>query len=132
MCKSLNSNSNWKVPKHFKWDAKRKLHAWILKILKILRLPNLLNNNPKGVQIIYYLPKRLKEVEENSFRILNYFTNSSVLISTFTWPVDYRNRENYCKAPLYRNGCTSQVVKHWLFYSKYRIEVVKLKLFKFK
>ena len=132
MYKSTISDSNWEVPKHFKWDTERKLDPWIFQMWQVLRLPNLLNSNPLWVQINYYQWKRLKKVEENSFRIFNYFSKSSLLISTFTWPVDYRKRENNCKGPLLAYGCTSPGVKHWLFYRKYRIEVVNLKCCKFK
>ena len=93
---------------------------------------NLLNSSHAEIQIIYSLQKGIKELEENSFLVLNYFNKSSSLISTFKWPFDYRNRENYCKRPWFTYACTSQRVKHWLFYSKYRIKVGKLKCFKIK
>ena len=76
--------------------------------------------------------KKTKDVKENPFLILDYFSNSSSLISIFAWPVDYRNWENHCKHPLFTYACTSEEVKHWLFYRKYRIEVVKLNCFKIK
>ena len=85
---------------------------------------NLLNSSPTGGQIIYYLRKRLKEVDENSFLIFNYFSKSSSLISTFTWLVNYRNQESLCKRLWFTYTCTSHGVKRWLFYSKCRIEVV--------
>ena len=77
------------------------IDAWIFQMWQILRLPNLLNSTPTGSQIIYHQRKRLKKVEESSFLILNYFRKSSLLISTFTWPVDYRNQENHCKGPFF-------------------------------
>ena len=36
-----------------------------------------------------------------SFLILNYFSKSHLLISTYTGPVDYKKQENYCKGPLF-------------------------------
>ena len=40
------------------------------------------------------------------------------------------NAKNYCKGSLFTYGCINQGVKHWLFLSKYRLKVVKVKDFK--
>ena len=71
-------------------------------------------------------------MEKTSFLILNYFSKSSLIISTFTWPVDYQKQKNYCKGPLFTYGCINQGVKDWLFEGKYHSKVVKLKDFKIK
>ena len=60
------------------------------------------------------------------FLILNYFSKSSLLISTFAWPVDYQ-KKNYCKGPLFTYRCINQGVKHWLFLVKYCFKVVNEK-----
>ena len=41
-------------------------------------------------------------------------------------------RKSQCKVPLFTYGCTSQGVKHWLFFDKYRIKIVKVKDCKIK
>ena len=57
-----------------------------------------------GGQITYCMQKRLKPVENMSFLILNYFSKSSLLISTFTWHVDYQKQKNYSRGPLFTYG----------------------------
>ena len=71
-------------------------------------------------------------MEKMSFLILNYFSNSSLLIPIFIWPADYQKQKNYCKGPLFTYGYVNQEVKHWLFLGKYRFKVVKVKYSKIK
>ena len=61
-----------------------------------------------GRQITYSVQKRLKPVEKTSFLILNDFSKSRSLISTFTWAVDYKKQRNYCKGSLCTDGCINQ------------------------
>ena len=92
----------------------------------------MLNISSTGGEITYSMQKRKKPMEKTSFLILNYFSKSSLIISTFTWPVDYQKQKNYCKGPLFTYGCINQGVKDWLFEGKYHSKVVKLKDFKIK
>ena len=78
------------------------------------------------------MKKRLKAVKKVSFIILNYFSKSRLLTSTFTSPVDYQKQKNYCKGPLSIYGCINEGVKHWLFLGKCRFKEVKLKDYKIK
>ena len=71
--------------------------------------------------------KKTKSGEKKSFPILNYFSKSKSLVSTFTQPVDYKKQENHCKGPLFTYGCTSQGVKHWLFFYHYCLKGSKIK-----
>ena len=95
-------------------------------------MPNLLNSSHAGVKS-FTITKKTKKSRRKVFILFsNYFSKSSFLISTFAWPADYRNQENHCKGSCFTYACTSQGVKHWLFDSKYRIDVVKLECFKIK
>ena len=67
-----------------------------------------------------------------SFFIPNFFSKSSFLISTFTYPVDYQKQKNYWKDHLFTYGCINQGVKQGLFLGKYRFKVVKAKDCKIK
>ena len=78
-------------------------------------MPNLVNNSPTGGQITESLQKSLKTMEKNNF-LINYFRKPNSLITIFTWPVDRESQENHCKSPLLIYGCTSQGVKHPLFF----------------
>ena len=85
----------------------------------------MLNRSPTGGPITYFVLKTLKPLKEMSFLILNYFIKSSLLISTYTWPVDYQKQKTFFEGPLFTYGCINQGVKHWLFFSNYRIKIVK-------
>ena len=85
-----------------------------------------------GGQITYFVQKRLKCLEKVLFFILNLFSKSSFLISTFTLPLDYQTQEKYWKSPLFAYGCINQGVKDWLFLGKYPFKVAKVKDCKIK
>ena len=87
----------------------------------------MLNRSPTGGPITCFVLKTLKPLKEMSFLILNYFIKSSLLISTYTWPVDYQKQKTFFEGPLFTYGCINQGVKHWLFFSNYRIKIVKVK-----
>ena len=53
--KLIIANFNCEFPKSFKYRSKEKLDAWIIRILRLPRLPNLLNTSPTGGQITEYL-----------------------------------------------------------------------------
>ena len=88
-----------------------------------------IHSSATGGQIIYYLQKRLNWLEGNSFLVFNDFSKYSSLISTFAWPADYKKRESHCKRPCFTYACSNQGVKYWLSYSKYRVEIEKIKMF---
>ena len=50
--------------------------------------------------------------------LIDYFSKSNSLFSTFTRPVDYKKQEKHCKSPLFTYGCEGQGVTHWLFLGK--------------
>ena len=85
----------------------------------------MLNISDMEGKITCSVKKRLKPVKKMSFVILNYFSKSRLLTSTFTSPVDYQKQKNYCKGPFSTYGCINQGVKHWLFLGKYRFKEVK-------
>ena len=90
--------------------------------------------NTKVTELVKYQPhggtnhllcgKKTKTPKKMSFLILNYFSKSILLTSTFTCTVDYQKQKNYYSGPLFTYGCINQVVKHWLFWGKYRFKVV--------
>ena len=81
----------------------------------------MLNSSYTDCQITYYLWKKINSARKMSSLILKYFSKSSWLISTFTWPVDYKKQESHCKSPLLTYGCTNLGVTHWLFLDKLRL-----------
>ena len=86
---------------------------------------------PRAVNHLFSAKNTKTEIKM-SFFISDYFSKSSLLISTFTWPVDYKKQKNCCKGSLFTQRCINKWVKHWLFLGKYRFKVVKLKDCKIK
>ena len=64
---------------------------------------------------------------KKSVLIINYISKSDPLISTFTWPGDYKKQEYHCKGSLFAMDVKVRGQNIRCFLGKYGLQVVKLK-----
>ena len=75
----------------------------------------MLNISDMEGKITYSVKKRLKSVKKMSFVILNYFSKSRLLTSTFTSPVDYQKQKKLLQGSffyiwMYKSGSKTLAV----------------------